>query len=768
MKKLTAAAIAIAVSLVVLSLALTMGFASAVPCNPGDPGDANGDGDINAGDITKIERIIFVLDAETPGADANGDGFVNAADIGTVEYMMLGIWPWEHVHIEAPDGLPYCTHFTATVFVTFVEGFGTAGMEVTYDPGVLELEGVGGGRLTQIDPGVSADFYDVDIDWSQPGGAGVVVINGSVDGNPGVNGSGYLAELQFRVIGSQGQSTDIGFNESSSGLSDRWGAAIDATWEGDIFTVSAGGPSATATPTPTTTAGVPPDAIDDLAVMSEADGGIEWNRIRLTWTSPDCSGAAVDSYEIRYSSAPIGDGNWSSATLCTSVAYANGGTPRNPGQTETCTVKGLDEYTKYYFAIKSTEGAATSDTSNSVSAMPRQPALKEGDWWMYMVDYDSEDGITNSNYQINNVRDTDQSTVTHWTNSGNCPTNPRTVTHAAVIDWNMVEDCSNARFRKAWAPVVGSATNYHIDIEEFAGANDATTSVRRNTLMKISPNPGFGAYDFPNTVSFYFHANSDSNYDAATIGYPYNASESNFMRRYVWTDSHAWFSRYQHYQHTYTRYVDNFVTVNVSDSSESPQYQGFNRTGGDGVYDVYTLRDDCESNSGGPTCGADVYYNYSPEAHSFVRFYDGNNYFGYEDWVIAAYEANYFDVTDLSLTDTSGNLDVSVNITNTLDETMNFNVLCMLMQTNAAYCSGSGGTSGCSGYPDSRVWWNGQTVYPNVKTTDSGSWPFFDAIQQTGDLAPGETTTVSWTDIYSCGTGQWKVWVAGVESSWTN
>jgi len=305
MKKLTAAAIAIAVSLVVLSLALTMGFASAVPCNPGDPGDANGDGDINAGDITKIERIIFVLDAETPGADANGDGFVNAADIGTVEYMMLGIWPWEHVHIEAPDGLPYCTHFTATVFVTFVEGFGTAGMEVTYDPGVLELEGVGGGRLTQIDPGVSADFYDVDIDWSQPGGAGVVVINGSVDGNPGVNGSGYLAELQFHVIGSQGQSTDIGFNESSSGLSDRWGAAIDATWEGDIFTVSAGGPSATATPTPTTTAGVPPDAIDDLAVMSEADGGIEWNRIRLTWTSPDCSGAAVDSYEIRYSSAPI-------------------------------------------------------------------------------------------------------------------------------------------------------------------------------------------------------------------------------------------------------------------------------------------------------------------------------------------------------------------------------------------------------------------------------------------------------------------------------
>ncbi|GAG13450.1 unnamed protein product, partial [marine sediment metagenome] len=35
------------------------------------PGDANGDGSVNALDITKVERIIAGLDAQTPGADAN-------------------------------------------------------------------------------------------------------------------------------------------------------------------------------------------------------------------------------------------------------------------------------------------------------------------------------------------------------------------------------------------------------------------------------------------------------------------------------------------------------------------------------------------------------------------------------------------------------------------------------------------------------------------------------------------------------------------------
>jgi hypothetical protein len=54
-------------------------------------GDANGDGDIDALDITKVERIVAHLDLETPGADANGDGEVNALDITKVERMIAGL-----------------------------------------------------------------------------------------------------------------------------------------------------------------------------------------------------------------------------------------------------------------------------------------------------------------------------------------------------------------------------------------------------------------------------------------------------------------------------------------------------------------------------------------------------------------------------------------------------------------------------------------------------------------------------------------------------
>jgi len=499
--------------------------------------------------------------------------------------------------------------------------------------------------------------------------------------------------------------------------------------------------------------------------MSEDEGGIEWNRIRLTWTAPDCSGAAVDSYEIRYSSSSIDDEtDWSSATEATNVSYANMGTPRNSGQTETCTVNGLSEHTKYYFAIKSTEGASSSDVSNSPYATPRQPELKEGDWWMYMVDYDSGQGESNSYFQIQNVRAVDQTTTSSWTNSGNCPATPRTVTHCAVVDHNMVQDCTNKRLRRAWAPIIGSATNYHIDIEGYVGESDAFADVRRNTMMYIGST--MGSVDYPHTKSFFFHADSDSNYDAANIGYPYNTSDSTgFMRRYVWTYSGAFLQPRSHYRHEFDTYVDSFGTVNVSDSAESPNYQGYSRLGGDGVYDVYTTRVDCVLADGGPSCGPDVYYNYSPQAHGVVRMYDGNNYIGYEDWVIAAWETHYFNVSDLTLGDTSGNLDVSVNVTNTLDETMNFNVVVLLMDMDPAECTGSG-TAQC-GYESSKSWWNGKVVYPLV-ASPGANWPFFNAIKQTGDLDPGESTTVSWTDIYSCGSGQWKVWVSGVDSSWTN
>jgi uncharacterized delta-60 repeat protein len=55
------------------------------------PGDGNGDGSVNALDITKVERVIVGLDAETLGADANGDGNINAMDITKIELIIAGL-----------------------------------------------------------------------------------------------------------------------------------------------------------------------------------------------------------------------------------------------------------------------------------------------------------------------------------------------------------------------------------------------------------------------------------------------------------------------------------------------------------------------------------------------------------------------------------------------------------------------------------------------------------------------------------------------------
>jgi len=53
------------------------------------PGDANKDGNVNSLDITKVERIIVMLDDPTPGADANRDGSINAMDITQIELIIM-------------------------------------------------------------------------------------------------------------------------------------------------------------------------------------------------------------------------------------------------------------------------------------------------------------------------------------------------------------------------------------------------------------------------------------------------------------------------------------------------------------------------------------------------------------------------------------------------------------------------------------------------------------------------------------------------------
>ncbi|MGA8848313.1 MAG: peptidoglycan DD-metalloendopeptidase family protein [Dehalococcoidia bacterium] len=53
-------------------------------------GDANMDGVVDTGDITKVKRIYFGLDASTPCADVNGDGLIDTGDITAIKVIYFG------------------------------------------------------------------------------------------------------------------------------------------------------------------------------------------------------------------------------------------------------------------------------------------------------------------------------------------------------------------------------------------------------------------------------------------------------------------------------------------------------------------------------------------------------------------------------------------------------------------------------------------------------------------------------------------------------
>jgi subtilisin family serine protease len=102
----------------------------------------------------------------------------------------------------------------------------------------------------------------------------------------------------------------------------------------------------------------PPASIKDLAVADKDVG-----EITLTWTSPADESGFVASYDLRYSTSPITDADFTSATRAIGVP-----SPAPPGTTETFTVKDLAGGVVFYFAIRATDFECNiSAMSNAVS-----------------------------------------------------------------------------------------------------------------------------------------------------------------------------------------------------------------------------------------------------------------------------------------------------------------------------------------------------------------------------------------------------------------
>jgi hypothetical protein len=130
------------------------------------------------------------------------------------------------VKVCAPDEVAQDSDFTADVSIGEVANFDGCYYDVIFDTSVLRLDDVTTGLI-------DSTTIQVETYWEVSPGTWRVVQ--SIPGATGVTGSGYLAVLHFRVVGSLGDSSDISLSGS---LYDTMAEEIPATWVSDAVDVT--------------------------------------------------------------------------------------------------------------------------------------------------------------------------------------------------------------------------------------------------------------------------------------------------------------------------------------------------------------------------------------------------------------------------------------------------------------------------------------------------------------------------------------------------
>lgn len=105
------------------------------------------------------------------------------------------------VSIDAPAEVSEGSELTLQVKVGELVNFDSANYDINYDSSVLEVTGVANGSVGNTTIPIANWNFDL---------AKVRIIN-NVPGLAGVNGSGYLSEVHFKVVGSTGDASDLRF-----------------------------------------------------------------------------------------------------------------------------------------------------------------------------------------------------------------------------------------------------------------------------------------------------------------------------------------------------------------------------------------------------------------------------------------------------------------------------------------------------------------------------------------------------------------------------
>ena len=440
--------------------------------------------------------------------------------------------------------------------------------------------------------------------------------------------------------------------------------------------------------------------------------------------------------------------------------------------------------------------------------------LTGSEWWVYHVYYNSEEGTTNSNYHIMNVRN--GSIGTHTTvyddcgqrdangdgsgltqtlatdTGGSCPCNDDDVCRdptgfsnwdwtGAVIDHSMPHTgtgSSSPRHRRApygfTGTMVPATVNREIiDMEWGVKHNSAITQTDTYQIPRafdMTANNGMAPSNVQYSYQDQTNAANTGTKPAGRDGYPFTVNSSlrqswqftYFDNRYMGSTSPtpALFEKGHIWQTgSFVQDYDVDANCNASDTTTD-------------TFDVYRILRNpdyyarCAVGGAGvftpPTGGVsfttnqsvNTWFYWNDSVKNFVRLLDRDTYYGYEDWGIKAWESRRTKVTINEFSDAGTGFDINVTVENNCQTGAagNFGVLALIMDMNAVTAT------------NSVPYVNGKTVYPDVSSWSS----IAGAIQYTGTLAYGESATLTWSNVGTSDTSHtYELWVNGAAAQLT-